>query len=566
MKLQFDFLGFPYCFENAHKIVQTFQLDEVLSCIQEIEQWINKGYYAAGFISYEASSAFRPYLLTHQSDLTPLVWFGIFDQPVIQNISSAFKAMDLGLMHWRPDSSWLEYQKAVAAIKNHIAAGDTYQVNYTIRMETEFLQNPFDFYLHMRRAQQSNYSAYLDIGPLQILSASPELFFQIKDNQIITKPMKGTAPRGLTLCEDQNMSALLNNEKNCAENLMIVDLLRNDLGQIAKQGSVQVTSLFDKEKYPTVWQLTSEITAQLKEPVSLVDIFTALFPCGSITGAPKANTMNIIRQLEKQPRGIYCGAIGLLTPEKEAIFSVPIRTLVVRDQNATYGVGGGITWDSTSQDEYQEVIHKIQVLYECKIPNHLLESILLEHGHYFLLSLHVKRLINSAEYFNFKLVVSELLERLDLLATQYVQGRWKVRILLNREGFIEIEINAINPLSHNLTAGWAKKQVQSNNVFLYHKTTERDFYPHATLDCEQLLFNEKDEVTEFTNGNILLYKEGKWITPPVSSGLLRGTMCQYLLDQNMVTEAVIQRKEIVKGVPMAFINSVRKWRKVIWND
>lgn len=566
MKLQFDFLNYPYNFENVLRIIQTRQLDKVLSCIQEIEEWVGKGYYAAGFITYEAASAFRSYLITHPPEKMPLLWFGIFEKPIKRKFKPQSKKIDFGLMNWQPDCSWHEYQQAIAAVKNHIADGDTYQVNYTLRMGTDFQEDPYEFYLHMLQAQQSSYSAYLDIGLFQILSASPELFFQVKERKITAKPMKGTAPRGLILTEDLENGKILNNEKNRAENLMIVDLLRNDLGQIAEQGSVKVSSLFDKEKYPTVWQLTSEITARLKEKTTLSDIFRALFPCGSITGAPKANTMKIIRKLEKQPREVYCGAIGIVTPDQEAIFSVPIRTLVVQNKKAVYGVGGGITWDSTSKDEYREVIHKIQVLYDRRIPDHLLESVLLENGCYFLLSLHLDRLKKSAEYFDFSFNQAELLKSLQHLSCQYERGCWKVRILLDQKGLIQIEINAIQSLHHDLIARWAKEPVLSDNMFLYHKTTRRDFYPPVTLDCEQLLFNEKDEVTEFVNGNILLCKGGKWVTPPVSSGLLRGTMCQYLLDQGMATEQVIYKQDIQVGSQIAFINSVRKWRKVIWKN
>lgn len=565
MKLHYDFLGFSYCFENAYKIIQTYQLDDVLNCLYEVEEWVKRGYYAAGFVSYEAASAFQSYLVTHPIGRMPLIWFGIFKEPVSEKKIKDSEKIGFESLDWQADCSWSEYQHAIAVIKHYISMGDTYQVNYTLRMKSQFRGDSYKFYFHMLQAQRSNYSAYLDIGSFKILSVSPELFFKIQNRHITTKPMKGTAPRGLTLEGDYQKYEFLKNEKNCAENLMIVDLLRNDLGKIAQQGTVRVSSLFDEEKYPTVWQLTSEITARLKEKTTYSDVLKALFPCGSITGAPKINTMKIIRQLEKQPREIYCGALGMITPQQEAIFSVPIRTMIINGDQAVYGVGGGITWDSTSQDEYQEVIHKIQVLYDCKIPEHLFESILLEEGDYFLLPLHIKRLKESSEYFDFNFVSSRLMEQLKDLADHNPKGRWKVRILLDQKGNIESEIHRIQPLHLDLTATWACNPVKSENVFLYHKTTTRDCYPSVSLNNEYLLFNEKDEVTEFVNGNMLLFKDGCWITPPIASGLLKGTMRQYLISQGIVTEQVIRKTDINASSQIAFINSVCKWRKLIWD-
>ncbi|MDI2113235.1 aminodeoxychorismate synthase component I [Commensalibacter nepenthis] len=566
MKIRFDFAEYPYFFSHPKQIIQTALLSEILPCLQQIEHAVQQGYYAAGFISYEAAPAFQTYLKTYPVGTLPLLWFGIFEYPLDASVFPEPEQPKQAMTYpqWHANSSWEEYQVAINAIKDHIAKGDTYQVNLTLQMQAFFQHDPYHFYLHLLQAQQSQYSAYIDSGDFQILSVSPELFFEVHQGVIRTKPMKGTVPRGMNNFEDQVNQQTLHNEKNHAENLMITDLLRNDLGQIAQQGTVKVNSLFDAEKYPTVWQLTSTITAQLKQGIVLTDIFKALFPCGSITGAPKVNTMKIIHELEKSPRGVYCGALGLITPHDQAIFSVPIRTMVIQDQQATYGVGGGITWDSTSQDEYKEVLHKMQVLYDSKVPEHLLESLLLEEGVYFLYDEHLQRVKESALYFDFAFNEIIFKDTLDVLKEHHPTGRWKVRLLLDKQGHIDCEAQSINVLTAPLLVSWANEPIQTKNVFLYHKTTKREFYPKATLDHEILLFNEHDEVTEFVNGNVVWYDQGEWFTPPLQSGLLNGTMRQHLLQHGKIKERIIYKKDIQDYCKIAFINSVRGWREVIW--
>lgn len=565
MKFRFDFADYPYYFADPCQIIQATKLADVLPCLQEIEDAVHQGYYAAGFISYEAASAFSPHLVTHDSGPLPLLWFGLFKRPIDLSVIQQPEKDKAPLLYpcWQPNISWQAYQEAIEAVKNHIAQGDTYQVNYTLQMQAEFQQDAYSFYLHLLQAQQSRYSAYLDGDDFQILSASPELFFEINNGAIFAKPMKGTVSRGVNIAQDKVNQRILHNEKNHAENLMITDLLRNDLGQIAKQGTVEVTSLFDAEKYPTVWQLTSSIKAQLKEQTSLIDIFAALFPCGSITGAPKANTMKIIRHLENSPRGVYCGALGVITPQQRAIFSVPIRTIVIQNGQATYGVGGGITWDSTPQNEYEEVFHKVQVLYQSKVPEQLLESLLLEDGVYFLYKDHLQRMKESARYFDFYFDEGAIIERLQALKKEHLTGLWKVRLLLNKQGELDCEAQLITPLTSSLAVSWALQPMQTDNVFLYHKTTKRDFYPKVTLDHETLLFNEKNEVTEFVNGNFVLYSQGEWLTPPLQSGLLNGTMRQHLLRNGKIKEHIIYKKDVQKNCKIAFINSVRGWRDAV---
>lgn len=566
--LQFDFNGKSLNFCHPLQIIQTHQLDQVISCFHQLQTAIKQGYYIAGYVSYEAASAFTPYLTTHPKGDMPLLWFGVFEKPIEK--AQLFTQYTLTtLLNWQIDTSRSHYQQAIQTIHDEIGNGNVYQVNYTVRLNTAF--NPTESYAYYQRihhAQQANYSAYLDMGEFQLLSASPELFFHWQQGTITTKPMKGTIARGKTLAEDKlQAETLANSAKDQAENLMIVDLLRNDLSKIADLDSIAVPQLFTIEKYPTVLQMTSTITAQTKPNTTLLDIFKALFPCGSITGAPKASAMDVIKQLETTAREAYCGAIGFVTPDNEATFNVAIRTIKV-DTNkriASYGVGGGITWDSTAGNEYEEVLTKAKVLTSQHIPKQLLESLLLVDGKYFLLSLHLKRLKDSASYFNFSFSYQQIANRLQQLAAQYPDGHYKVRLLLNNNGQIDCEANTIYLDAAPLQASWSDTIMNSQNILLYHKTTSRDFFPKVKPEYEFLMTNEKDEVTEFVNGNLVILSNGKWLTPPVSSGLLAGTLRQWLLNKKYISEQTLYKKDIQQAEQILFINSVRGARKVILN-
>lgn len=383
--------------------------------------------------------------------------------------------------------------------------------------------------------------------------------------------MKGTTKRGNSFSKDQaNSSWLFHSEKNRAENIMIVDLLRNDLNMIAKPGTVQVPKLFEIEQYPTVHQMTSTITAKVSENILLVDIFKALFPCGSITGAPKVSTMKIIADLETTSRDVYCGAIGFITPNKKAIFNVPIRTVVIDQQTgkATYGVGGGITWDSTTEDEYDEIITKASLLEEDRPEFQLLESILLDNGHYFLLEEHLNRLKNSALYFGFSFQLANVVNTLNYFASQNNKGLLKVRFLLSKNGEITTETQLITqPTGVPIKVMVAEEPVKKNNPFLYHKTTNRKIYsgfqmkkPADVFDV--LLWNEDEELTEFTNGNIVLEIDGIHWTPPVNSGLLAGTFRELLIKNGEILEKTLTVNDLKNCNKVWFINSVRKWLEV----
>lgn len=579
----------PYLFKDPLEIIEAYTFEDVLTGLDRIQDAINQGYYAAGFLSYESAPAFHQVLKVKNGNTMPLLWFGIFSEPDHAYVN---RTRSFSLSDWQPDVSQREYRTAISQIKNAIKKGITYQTNYTLRLNARFQGDAISLFTQMKNAQAANYSAYIHTGEFSVISASPELFFHLKDNVLTTKPMKGTVKRGKTFEEDREKAEwLYQSEKNRAENIMIVDLLRNDLGMIAEIGTVHVEKLFEIEPYPTVHQMTSTIKAKLKSNTKFVDIFKAIFPCGSITGAPKASTMKIIAELEKAPREVYCGTIGFITPDKEAIFNVPIRTIIIDNKSgkATYGVGGGITWDSTAEDEYNEVIAKSSIL-EVDFPEfQLLESILLENGKYFLLEEHLGRMKKSAAYFQFHFDEEKIKQSLYKLASDNGQGLYKVRLLLEKNGDIFTEIHSIGlfrgqtgvkpieradsfmehaapPLVERPKVVLADKPIEHENIFYYHKTTNRKIYSQFQSQkpdiFDVLLWNEEMELTEFINGNVVLEIDGKLWTPSVKSGLLAGTYRGFLLKQGKISEKTLKLADLNTCTKIWLINSVRKWVEV----
>nr|MBA3569390.1 chorismate-binding protein [Pyrinomonadaceae bacterium] len=423
-------------------------------------------------------------------------------------------------------------------------------------------------------AQGADYCAYLDLGRYKVLCISPELFFERRGDSIKTKPMKGTINRGRWALEDEGLAQqLAESPKDRAENVMIVDLLRNDLGKISVPGSVRVAKLFEVERYETLWQMTSTVESTLRSDVGLADVVAALFPCGSITGAPKIRTMEIIRELEPFPRGIYTGTIGFIRPGGDCVFNVAIRTVVLDSDTgaATFGVGGGITIDSTAEREYDECILKSSFL-TAPVPRfRLLESILLEGGEFFLLTRHLERLKASAKYFNFHFPEEQVLCELDRAVATCSSERWKIRLLLSKVGEIEIEaIQLRNARRAPLRVALAAQSADSNEKFLFHKTTNRAVYDKALAerpDCDDvILWNERGEVTESSVANVLLPIDDELFTPSQDSGLLAGTFRDQLLADRKIRERVILVSEIKQATSFYLINSVNKWMKAALVD
>ncbi|AZV59650.1 aminodeoxychorismate synthase component I [Peribacillus frigoritolerans] len=557
----------PLYFANPKKVITAHSIEDVLPQFQKVQEAIEQGNYAAGYVSYEAAPAFEQSFKVKDGAKMPLLWFGIFDKPeeeIPEKMTGAFN-----LAEWQSETDSNAYRSGFQRIKSEIKKGNTYQVNYTMRLQSQFEGDDFAFFERLKRAQRSNYSAYLNVGSHRILSASPELFFRWEDGQLITRPMKGTVKRGTSLKGDQlNAEWLAASEKNQAENYMIVDLLRNDLGMIAKPGSVEVPQLKAIEKYPTVWQMTSTITADTNPGTTIIDIFKALFPCGSITGAPKIKTMEIIADIENSPREVYCGAIGFITPESEAVFNVPIRTVVIDKETgkAEYGVGGGITWDSELSEEYDEAFLKAKLLTVERPAYKLLESIKLSDGEYYLLNDHIDRMKQSAEYFDYRFSELYLRDRLQKYAEINHGTLQKVRVLLHENGEIEVLGQAIKPLDPEFKAILAEAPISRANPFLFHKTTNRAVYEGFQMNNpdfqDVLLWNEEGFITEFTNGNVVVKINGDLYTPPVESGLLVGTFRQELIRKKEIKVKNISKADLNNAEEIWFINSVRGKLKV----
>ncbi|SOC25615.1 aminodeoxychorismate synthase subunit I /aminodeoxychorismate lyase apoprotein [Ureibacillus xyleni] len=556
----------PLTFQNPIKLIIANNIEEVLPCFQLIEEALQNGFYVAGYLSYESAPAFdAAYKVKNESQM-PLLWFGVFHEPETIALHSTG---EYSLSEWVPSVDKKDYHKAITSIKQLIEDGVTYQTNYTIRLHSQFHGDDIALYEKLKRAQVSNYCAYVNTGDFQVLSASPELFFKLHHDQLTTRPMKGTLKRGKTLKDDEkNRMVLYHSEKNRAENVMIVDLLRNDLSVVAKPGTVKVEKLFEIEDYPTVHQMTSTITATIWENKQFVDIFKALFPCGSITGAPKISTMEAIEKLETTPREVYCGAIGYITPNREAIFNVPIRTVIINQKTgeATYGVGGGITWDSTTEDEYHEVLAKASLLTEKRPEFQLLESLLLQDGEYFLLEEHLTRILSSAKYFGYKFNLDAIRLALINCAERNKHGDYKIRLLVDQTGETTLECQLLKKQNSGQLVTLADLPVNKNNLFLYHKTTNREVYSQYQTKFRDffdvLLWNEEEEITEFTNGNVVLEIDGGFWTPPVKSGLLAGTYRDRLLKEGRICERTLKLEDLNQCSNIWFINSVRKWIKV----
>ena len=457
-----------------------------------------------------------------------------------------------------------------------------------MRLRTRFKAAPWNFFLHLAQLQ-NNHAAYLDLGQYIVCSASPELFFRLDGDILTCRPMKGTIRRGRTTLEDQEQAqSLKESEKNRAENVMIVDMIRNDLGRIAKIGGVQVPELFTVERYPTLWQMTS--TVQARTDASLTQIFKALFPCASITGAPKVSTMRIISELEASPRKMYTGSIGYIAPNRRASFNVAIRTALVdrQEQTAEYGVGGGIVWDSTDKDEYEEALLKGRVLTEAVPPPgfSLFETMLwTPEGGFFLREKHIARLLDSADYFDFPVnpwQASRLLLRdisrsilsrevlgsyLDQISTEFNSPRL-VRLLVDKNGELSSEIRVFQASEKKTVwnACLARNPVNSKDIFLFHKTTNREVYEVARQDLPQyddvILYNERDELTEFTIGNLVVEIDSNLYTPPIRCGPLAGTFREHLLENGKVKERVISVENLKNCKKIFMVNSVRQWIQV----
>ncbi|MBN2643871.1 MAG: aminodeoxychorismate synthase component I [Desulfuromonadaceae bacterium] len=565
--LQLGDSGEWWRFEQPQQLLSCTCHDEVRPVLRQVDEWVRRGLYAVGFVCYEAAAAFDPAMPRVRDEALPLAWFAGYERPqpaLLPQCSAAFPQLC-----WRADVTPEAYRNAIERIKQAIASGDSYQINYTYRLCAEGEIDPWTLFLYLQCRQQGRYGAYIDLGEQVICSASPELFFAVDPPIIRARPMKGTAPRGRDEREDERQRRqLLSSSKNRAENLMIVDMLRNDIGRIAETGSVRVEELCRVERYPTLWQLTTPLSARLLPGAGLEQQFAALFPCASITGAPKVRTMELIRELETSPRGIYTGAIGLVTPQGRSQFSVAIRTALVdrRHKRVSYGVGGGIVWDSQAGDEYRETRIKARVLPGIE-PFRLLETLLWRPDSGFQrLDGHLDRLQRSAAFFGYPFERYALRQQLIDTASRRSPGWYRVRCLLASCGELEVQFYPYAPAisTQPLVLKRLHGAVRHDDPLLRHKTDDRQRYQQwheavAPAD-DALLINERGEVTESTMANVVAYLGGRWVTPALECGLLPGVLRRELLEAGRIVEGVIRSEQLTAQTPLYLINSLRGWR------
>lgn len=561
------------------------QPDQVPAVLRAVEEASAAGLWAAGYVAYEAAAGLGAGLPArpagrHQPDREqPLAWFGLFSaaQPVGPLRPEPGPALGYALAPWRPDWDPAGYVRKVDAVRERIAAGDTYQCNLTVRLHSRLAGDPQRLYRDLALAQRGAHNAYLDTGRFVIASASPELFFEWTDDRLTTRPMKGTTARGRWPAEDADRAAqLARSDKDRAENVMIVDLLRNDLGKLAESGSVEVPALFELERYETLWQLTSTVTARPRAATSLVDVFQALFPCGSVTGAPKHRTMALIADLEDSPRGVYCGAVGVVAPRGPGLrarFNVAIRTVVLDRATgaAVYGTGGGITWDSSAEAEHAELLAKTAILTAPVGDFQLLETLGFWPGRGLRnLPRHLGRLAASAQYFGFALDATRTRSALRAAAAG-ASGPCRIRLLLDRGGAVEVQAAPMPaPRRRPVVLAIDPEPVDSASVWLYHKTTRRSAYDkragrHPSAD-DVVLTNERGEVTETAIANLAVRLEDRWWTPPVASGCLPGVERGRLLELGRLTERTLSIEDLRAAQGIALVSSVRGWRPATVRD
>ena len=557
--IDFKELGLRYLFTKPIKELKTRNLDQVEALLREVEAYQEKGFYAVGYVSYEAAPAFEKKFAVHPAPLMGeyLLYFTIHEKVETLPFPEDYEAVDLPA-NWKEEVEAPAYQEAIKTIHHHIRQGDTYQVNYTVQLSQELKADPLAIYNRLVVEQKAHYNAFIQHDDVSILSISPELFFEQDDRLLTTRPMKGTTRRGLTNQADLKEASWLEADpKNRAENMMIVDLLRNDMNRISEIGSEQVTHLCQVEQYSTVWQMTSTIESRLRPEVDLVQAFQALFPCGSITGAPKISTMEIIQNTELAPRGVYCGTIGILLPKGKRIFNVAIRTLQMQGTKAIYGVGGGITWDSKWEGEYQETKQKSAVLYRQEPRFELLTTGRIHQGELTFLEQHLTRLREASRYFAYPFNEPKLLNKLqEQLAHVDPSLDYRCRIALQRNGTIQLTITELTDLPASyLQAQLTEQKLDLATPFTYFKTSQRDHLGQS--DHEQIFHLPDGSLLETTIGNLVLEIEGQLYTPLAHLPLLDGIYRRHLLETQQVEEKLLTLNDLIDADRIYACNALR---------
>ncbi|WP_084004947.1 aminodeoxychorismate synthase component I [Magnetovibrio blakemorei] len=562
-------------FTNPRDMLICTQPQDVAAVLAKIDQALEDGHHVAGYLAYELGYVLEPKLapLLPLERNGPLIWMGVFDAPypVDAGLFDAWATEPHSVSALRPAEERDTYLKKIETIREHIRAGDVYQINHTFKQRFDFSGSPLSLFAHLRQNQQARYGALIATGDRHILSLSPELFVDVSANLARTRPMKGTAARAANPLDDEARKHwLCHDEKSKAENLMIVDLLRNDLSRIALVGSVNVTDLFHVETYPTLHQMTSAIEAKLRPGTPFSHLIKALFPCGSVTGAPKVKAMEIIRSLETEPRGVYTGAIGYGAPGNVVRLNVAIRTISLSGEGGRegeMGIGSGIVYDSEPAEEWDECHLKARFLTQPQPSFDLLETLLWEPGSGFaLLDRHLQRMADSAHYFGYGFDEDVALSTLNQAIPTKPDTPLKVRLLLSANATFTTEATPLlpQPTDQVWRFNVSEAPISRDNPFVYHKTTNRAFHDdertrlHAVNGCDEVLFcNEFGELTEGSITNIFLEINDQLLTPALHCGLLAGTLRQDLIDTGRAVEAVLRPADLEKAERIWLGNSVR---------
>jgi para-aminobenzoate synthetase/4-amino-4-deoxychorismate lyase len=562
-----------YLFSNSKEIIPIYNKNDLHNSLPLVDSYLEKGLRGYCLIEYEAG-----YLMEEKLEKLlaakeqKLMQFFFFEEKNITKIKSVFiefgeiEPKSFSVSDFKLKTTQSKFFNDIKKIKQYIEEGDTYQVNYAVKSEFNFTGSYASLFKNLLFNQSANYSAFINNENNYIISLSPELFIQIDKKRIKTKPMKGTLNRTKNIKSDSLKEyELRNSKKNMAENVMIVDLLRNDLGKFCKYGSVKVDELYGIETYESLFQMVSTVRGRLVNGTSLGEMIKYIFPCGSITGAPKIRTMDIIHELEADRRGIYTGAIGMIGKE-ESVLNVAIRTIKIEKETGVgeMGLGSGIVWDSEPEKEYSETLLKGDFITAPLKQFELIETMLLDDGQIFLFEDHLERLRSAAKFFLFNInedkITKSLFKKID---KKYSKGKYKIRLTLNKWGKVKYTFNFITLVPDVVKIIISDKTVDSENKFQYFKTTNRELYTSELSKYnragyfEVIFFNEKDELAEGCTTNIFIKKNDVWLTPPISSGILPGIYRNHFMySKKDVKETIITINDLLHADEVMLVNSV----------